>query len=74
MCFKCDNETDFFVEEREIEQEYHNTVLKVITPLTICNQCGWECMTDGQADELCKRTKLRMESVIENAIDYNIGY
>ena len=55
ICFRCDNEDCFHVEEREIEQVYRGYTIKVKTPLTICNNCGWECLDIGQTDELLKR-------------------
>ena len=57
MCFICKNEDEFYIQEDEIEQEYHGKIYKFLTPLTYCNKCGWECMSDGQADELIRRLK-----------------
>lgn len=74
ICFKCNNETDFEVQEIEVEQEYKNMLLNVVTPVTICKECGFQSLDIGQTNELMKRTKSRLHEVIENAIDYSVGY
>ena len=56
ICFRCDNETDFEIQEVEVLQDYFGCVLKVKTLVTICKNCGWQSLDIGQVDELLKRT------------------
>ena len=57
ICFRCDNETDFEVQEVEVEQLYRNKLIKVLTPVTTCKNCGWYCLDKGQLDSLLKNVK-----------------
>lgn len=58
ICFKCDNETEFEVQEIDVLQEYLSSILKVHIPVTICKCCGFQSLDIGQVDELMKRTKI----------------
>ena len=55
ICFQCDNETEFEIQEIEVEQLYHEELIKVITPVTICKSCGFQSLDIGQTNELMKR-------------------
>jgi hypothetical protein len=57
ICFQCDNETDFEVQEIEIEQLFHGETIKVLSPVTICKCCGFQSLDIGQTNELLKRVR-----------------
>jgi uncharacterized Fe-S cluster protein YjdI len=57
MCFKCDNEIDFEIQEREILQEYKGIEVKILTQVTVCKHCGNILLNNGQTNELIKRCK-----------------
>ena len=54
ICFKCDNETEFEVQEVEVEQIYRGEQIKVLSPVTICKCCGMQSLDVGQLDLLLK--------------------
>jgi hypothetical protein len=57
ICFRCDNETEFEVQEINVLQEYLGNTLTVYTPVTICKHCGFASLDLGQTNELVKRTR-----------------
>ena len=61
FCFKCGNENYFLVEETEIYQQYKGKLIKISTPVTICDDCKNYFLVEGQTDELIKRTKIKYE-------------
>lgn len=67
ICFRCENEGDFEIQERDVFQDYLGCVLKVKTSVTVCKNCDWECLTTGQLDELRKRTKQVHTSQLDNS-------
>ena len=66
ICFRCDNETQFEVQEIFVLQEYLSCILKVSTPVTVCKCCGFQSLDLGQTDELMKRTKRCHEEQRDN--------
>ncbi len=55
ICLRCDCE-EFSEKEMEIEQYCNDELLMVLTHVMTCNECGWQCLGNGQLDELRKRT------------------
>lgn len=55
ICFKCDNQTEFHVEERNVFQYFKCEMVEITTPLTICSKCGFYFFANGQVDEMIKR-------------------
>lgn len=72
ICFNCNNEADFKIEENNVFSDYLGCILKVRTPITICKNCGFESLDIGQLDELKKRTKIRYENQCDNNHWYKI--
>lgn len=56
MCFKCEN-TIFKTCVVPVLQLYRGKRLKVVSPVSICTNCGCQTLAQGQTDELIKRTK-----------------
>lgn len=77
ICFRCNNESEFEIQEVNIEQVYNNIIVKVNSPVTVCKQCGWQFLVNGQLNELKIRVKygsiLKYE-LIESNTDYITGY
>lgn len=63
ICLSCDNETEFKVEKRLVEQLYRGRTLMVPNPVTICSKCGWFTVNLKQADELLKNTRELYENI-----------
>jgi len=72
ICFKCETEDKFTVRECLVQQDYKGITIEIMTPLTVCNLCGFQSGTSGQIDELLKRTKAKYKHIITNSIDYTI--
>ena len=74
ICFKCNNEesSNFEIRDCLVQQDYNGITIEIMTPLTVCNLCGFQSGTSGQIDELIKRTKAKYKHIITNSIDYTI--
>lgn len=72
ICFKCETEDKFTVRKCLVQQDYNGITIEIMTPLTVCNLCGFQSGTSGQIDELLKRTKAKYKHIITNSIDYTI--
>jgi hypothetical protein len=62
ICLGCNNETDFHVEERNVEQLFHGRTLFVPSHVTVCSKCGWFTVGNDQIDELLKNTREAYEN------------
>lgn len=74
ICFRCDNESEFEIQEVNTEQIYMNTIVKVNSPVTVCKRCGWQFLVNGQLNELKIRVKYKLCEIIESKVDYSKGY
>ena len=56
ICIKCDNEKNWKVEKRLVEQLYRGKTMMVPSEVTVCKQCGWYTVDTTQAAGLLKNT------------------
>ena len=57
-CPKCEaTDSPFAPTEHEVVQEFRGDTLKVQAPLMACRNCGFEILSEGQLDELARRTR-----------------
>jgi putative zinc finger/helix-turn-helix YgiT family protein len=55
LCFKCKSE-EFETREIKVHQEFRGEHFDVVTPVSVCKECGWQTLGAGQVDELRKQT------------------
>ena len=72
ICLRCNSPEgveDHFVEKLDgvVKQIYREEVFFVITPVMVCQECGWETVSIIQADELVKRTKAAYQRRMETS-------
>lgn len=56
ICLRCDNETFKESLTEIIEQEFGGETIRVESPASLCENCGWRTLTVDQCDVLFKRT------------------
>ena len=56
ICPSCEASESFVIQESEIEQEFRKETFSISTECTVCSECGFSILADGQADKLRMKT------------------
>jgi len=55
-CPNCEASKSFVTQESEIEQEYRKETFNISSECTVCSECGFSILADGQSDKLRMKT------------------
>lgn len=55
-CPLCNGE-EFQEKQAVVGQVFFDEIMEILTSVTRCKVCGWQCLNDDQIDQLSRRTR-----------------